>query len=193
MLFYQANWGTTQLAFRFPSSTIDPQQIEPYCFGTSIELLPKGEYTLLNISIQDEDMMDWIEPDGKGGGLLPLRDAIIQGDMRLLYIAWLKAAQHDEVLDLDNEGYPLADEDADVDLANPHEPPVPPGLQALTASLQHGMAVFGIDADLVEAAAEASASATAHADQFARWVPLLPEAERNAFLAHGQHQNSKWR
>jgi hypothetical protein len=182
MLFYQANWGTTQLAFRFPSSTIDPQQIEPYCIGMSIELLPKGEYTILNISITDEDMMDWIEPDGKGGGLLPLRDAIIQGDLRLLYIAWLKAAQHDEALDLDNEGYPLSDEDADADLANPPEPPVPPGLQSLTASLQHGMAVFGIDSDLVAAAAEASASATAQADQFARWVPLLPEAERNAFL-----------
>jgi DNA primase len=102
--------------------------------------------------------------------------------MRLLYIAWLKAAQHDEALDLDDEGYPLSDEDADVDLANPHEPPVPPGLQSLTASLQHYMAVFGIDADLVAAAAEASASATAHADQFAQWVSLLPEAERNAFL-----------
>jgi hypothetical protein len=182
MLFYQANWGTTQLAFRFPSSTIDPQQIEPYCIGTSIELLPKGEYTILNISITDEDMMDWIEPDGKGGGLLPLRDAIIQGDMRLLYIAWLKAAQHDEVLDLDDDGYPLSDEDADVDLANPLEPPVPPVLQALTASLQHCMAVFGIDADLVAAAAEASTSTTEQADHFAQWVPLLPEAERNAFL-----------
>jgi hypothetical protein len=180
MLFYQANWGTTQLAFRFPSSTIDPQQIEPYCIGMSIELLPKGEYTLLNISIQDEDMMGWIEPDGKGGGLLPLRDAIIQGDMRLLYIVWLKAAQHDEALDLDDGSYPLLDEDAD--LENPHEPPVPTGLQTLTASLQHGMAVFGIDADLVAAAAEASTSTTEQADHFAQWVPLLPEAERNAFL-----------
>jgi hypothetical protein len=44
------------------------------------------------------------------------------------------------------------------------------------------MAVFGIDSDLVAAAAEASASATAQADQFAQWVPLLPESERNAFL-----------
>jgi hypothetical protein len=132
--------------------------------------------------ITDEDMMDWIEPDGKGGGLLPLRDAIIQGNLRLLYIAWLKAAQHDEVLDLDDGSYPLSDEDADVDLANPPEPPVPPGLHALTASLQHCMAVFGIDNDLVAAAAEASASTTAQADHFARWVPLLPEVERNAFL-----------
>jgi hypothetical protein len=40
MLFYQANWGTTQLAFRFPSSTIDPQQIEPYCTVIALTYSP---------------------------------------------------------------------------------------------------------------------------------------------------------
>lgn len=52
------------------------KRIQPYCIGTSIELLPKDAYTILNISITDEDMMDWIEPDAKPARLLPLRDAI---------------------------------------------------------------------------------------------------------------------
>ncbi len=181
-LFYQANWGTTQLAFRFPASAIDPQRIEPYCIGESIDIVTQGDYTILNIAITDEDMMGWIEPEGALTPLLPLRDALLQGDLRLLYIAWLKAAQHDESLDLDDAGYPLLEEDAGVDMYNPPEPPVPPNLQTLSAPLQYFIEIFSIDPDLVACAAEASPAHAAPSDQFDRWVPLLPEAERLAFL-----------
>jgi len=181
-LFYQANWGTTQLAFRFPASAIDLHRIEPYCIGESIDIVTQGDYTILNIAITDEEMMGRIEPEGALTPLLPLRDALLQGDLRLLYIAWLKAAQHDESLDLDDAGYPLLEADADLDMHNPPEPPVPPNLQTLSAPLQYFIEIFTIDPDLVACAAEASPAHAAPSDQFDRWVPLLPDAERQTFL-----------
>ncbi|MBK9053924.1 MAG: hypothetical protein IPL78_24335 [Chloroflexi bacterium] len=35
-MFYIANWGTTQLMFRFPQELVDVRQIEPYCVEDSI-------------------------------------------------------------------------------------------------------------------------------------------------------------
>jgi hypothetical protein len=176
-MFYQANWGTTQLAFRFPATVVDRQNFEPYCIGTSIEVFDKGEYVILNINITDEDNMpDWIEPEGSLDGLLPLREELLHGDMRVLYIAWLKAAQNDEY-DLMNE-----DEDEEFDVENPPEPPVPPGLHTLSPSLHNFIEVFTISPDLVAFAAEASSDRITTTDDFAAWVPLLPQEERDAFL-----------
>jgi hypothetical protein len=183
VLFYQSAWGTTQLALRFPAGTIDTQQIEPYCIGNSIDVFTEGDYTILNITITDDAMAGWIEPEGIASGLLPLREAIIHGDMRVLYLAWLKAAQHDEYLTIDDSAIPLLEEDADVDMHNPPEPPVPPNLGTLSPALQHFVDAFRIDSNLVAFAAQASTSQPPPPpDDVEQWVPLLPEAERNAFL-----------
>jgi hypothetical protein len=59
---------------------------------------------------------------------------------------------------------------------------VPPGLGQLTAPLRAFMEFFDIDQDLVGAAAAASPPLKATSEPIERWVSLLPEAERNAFL-----------
>lgn len=184
-LFYQANWGTTQLAFRFPATVVDRQNFEPYGIGTSVDVFQEGAYVILNISITDEDNMPgWIEPEGTLDGLLPLREEIMHGDLRGLYIAWLKAVQHDEYILMGDDEHGLMDEDKDeeLDVENPPEPPVPPGLHNLSPSLHNFIDVFAISPDLVAVAAEASEDRTTTADDFAAWVPLLPQEERNAFL-----------
>jgi hypothetical protein len=62
------------------------------------------------------------------------------------------------------------------------EPPVPPGLGQLSAPLQAFVEFFDIDQDLVGAAATASPALKATDEPIERWVPLLPEAERNSLL-----------
>ena len=62
------------------------------------------------------------------------------------------------------------------------EPPVPAGLGQLSAPLQAFAELFEIDEDLIAAAAEASPPLDQDVDQIEQWVPMLPEAERNAFL-----------
>lgn len=188
VLFYQANWGTTQLAFRFPTGAIDRQQVEPYCIEDEIEIFDEGDYIILNINIHDENMGGWIEPEGQLHGILPLRDALMQGDMRMLYIAWLKARQYytynvlDEFDDdMDEDDREAFYEDAQ-DVSDDVEPSVPPNLKNLSRSLHQFMDVFSVSQDMVAFAAEASDEQSAMADDFARWVLLLSDAERNDFL-----------
>ena len=180
VMLYIANWGTKQLAFRFPKAAIDIEALQPYYYGVEeIELTMAGDYVILNITFQEEEGFDWIEGEGELAGLAPLRDDILRGDLRALYLIWLAAAgrgggEADEWGDVDDGG--------DTDGDDPIEPPVPPGLGQLTAPLRALMEFFDIDQDLVGAAALASPSLKATADPIEDWIALLPEAERNALL-----------
>ena len=66
---------------------------------------------------------------------------LLEGDFRLLYLAWLKA--------MTMYGDPYADEGYDNDdtdvAAYDREPPVPPGLKKLSPPLQNFVQVFEID------------------------------------------------
>jgi hypothetical protein len=107
---YLANWGSKRLALRFPKNLLDARQIEPYLGEYCIELQPVGDVLILDISLDEEEGTDWIEGEGWLSSLSRLRDDILEGDYRALYLAWLRAAE------LQN-----ADDDEP-------EPPVPPGL-----------------------------------------------------------------
>ena len=120
-LLYLANWGSRQLAFRFPKELVDPEQLRQYNVETleypsdTITVSTGEEYAILDIQLHEEEGLGWIEGEGWLGSLVGLRDAILQGDHRVLYLAWLK-------------GLELAydvDEDA-------QEPPMPSGLGELT-------------------------------------------------------------
>src|SRR5439155_18622630 len=62
------------------------------------------------------------------------------------------------------------------------ERPVPPGLGQLSAPLRAFVEFFGSDQDRVGAAATASPALKATTEPIERWVPLLPELERNSLL-----------
>ncbi len=139
---YLANWGDQQLMFRFPKALLDPQQVRPYLVDYHIELDDYGEVYILKFSLTEEDPPDeWIDGGGKLSTLARLRDDILQGDYRVLYLAWLRATELD--YDLDEEAI---------------EPPVPPGLFELTPALGTFIDFFEIDSRLVKAAAHASPS-----------------------------------
>ncbi len=178
VLFYIANWGTKQLAFRFPKAAIDQAALQPYLYGVEeIELTTAGEYVILNIAFQEEEGRGWIEGERMMAGLAPLRDDILRGDMRALYLAWLASAGYGGASSGEWDDDEERDEEGD-----PVEPPVPPGLGELTAPLRTFIELFAIDQDLVEAAAQASPPLKATKEPIEQWVPLLPEAERHAFL-----------
>ena len=77
--------------------------------------------------------------------LILLRDELMRGDLRPLYLGWLAAgdALHDDVL----------------------EPEVPAGLTDLSPAQQALVEFLEIDLDLLEAASMASAAATALQDE----------------------------
>ena len=84
---------------------------------------------------------DWDDGSGWLAALAPLRAEVLAGDLRLFYLLWLTAVQ------------------AEVFEAGRPEPM--PGIGPMSASLEAFAEFFGIDSDLVQAAAERSAGAMA--------------------------------
>jgi hypothetical protein len=84
----------------------------------------------------------------------------------MLYLAWLIAIQVDS-----------ADDDEDL-----IEPPVPPNLGNLSCALGSFVDLFGLDEDLIGAAAESSPIEEEESEPIETWVAALPETERNDFL-----------
>jgi hypothetical protein len=145
-MLYMANWGSCQLMFRFPQNMIDLEQVKAYCVPAIIDefisFTKKGDYVVLNIEWHEEEAeWGWIEGEGWLPRLMGLRDDILRGDYRLLYLAWLKAMTLDEEI-----------------LDEVEEPPVPPGLRQFSPGLRTFVELFELDEHLVAAAAEASGS-----------------------------------
>jgi len=139
---YDSNFGMRRLMFRLPKNLVDIELFQPYLLDDCIMLEEQGKYFVLEIQINDDsDFFEWIESNGILGQLTPLREQLLQGDTRILYLAWLKAISMD-----DPEG------------AEP-EPPVPAGLKKLNAGLQAFADFFEIDPHLISAAAGSSKKA----------------------------------
>ena len=116
------------------------------------------------------------------GRLTPLRDELLRGDMRSLYLGWLAGVSAGEVDD------------------GTTEPPPPPGLSRLSAA-QHSLAEFlEVDQDLLSAAGLSDQQAVkpdSKSDaKLDAWIAELPAAEKAAMLKlllTGQAQQSEHR
>ena len=83
--------------FRLPKNLVDVSSFQPYLFEDQIMLEAHGKYFVLEIQINEEsDFFEWIESESVLGQLTPLREQLLQGDMRMLYLAWLKVISMDE-------------------------------------------------------------------------------------------------
>ncbi len=166
-MLYLANWGTKRLAFRLPRSVVDSEMIVPYCVESMISARVTEAYILLDIRFEDEEWGDWIEGEGWLSSLALLRQDILRGDFRALYLAWLKA------ISLEPE---FEDDD-------PLEPPVPAGLLELSRPLKKFVELFEVDEDFIDAASDLSPrSESASEPDFEKLIALLSETERRDFL-----------
>jgi hypothetical protein len=179
--FYLANWGSLRLMFRFPKGLLDEAEILTYCINEFISFETIGKYQVLDLYFSPDDGGDWMEEEEATlSHFIRLRADLLEGDFRLLYLAWLKA--------MTMYGDPYADEEyEDDDSDSPaydREPPVPPGLKKLSPPLQNFVQVFEIDPFLVQAAAEASPDLKkALSIDYRELIGRLPRAECDDFLA----------
>ncbi len=166
---YLANWGSKHLAFRFPADLLDPRSFSRYIVEPYIELETIGEYLILSLELDEEEPSeDWIESQGQLAALASLRNDILRGDYRTLYLAWLRAVEL-------YTGIEIAEDEP--------EPPVPPGLNQLNAGLQAFVDLFDIDAHLISAAAQASDETQREPNiDLQAAIGRLPRAECDAFL-----------
>ena len=111
---------------------------------------------------------EWEDDDGWLSSLIPLRSDILAGNLCSLYLGWLLCIDNGEV-----------DESA-------IEPPVPPGLQNLSASLKGLIEFLRIDDDLVTVAAECSPAdeklLTPSENELKSWIRSLKASDKDTFL-----------
>lgn len=166
---YSANWYQCKLMLRLPKTLLDPAQLAVFdgndnaseCFS-SVDV---GSAWVLEWAFFDDERSVYLDRFDMGDGpgwlseLLPLREEILRGDQRALYLGWLLRASRDE---LDDEA---------------SEPPVPPGLRTLSPAQQALLRFVEFDRDWLAVAAQASANLEAVAvDETplqARWLDSL--------------------
>jgi hypothetical protein len=152
--------------FRIPGALIDIQRTKLYCISKNIALrqTPNKQHVIVDLECNDEEQAEWTEGEGWLDALMALREELIQGDFRVLYLAWLKAAE-------------VAVEMEDI-AEDTLEPPVPAGLGQLSPALETFARFFDIDAALLAVAAQQSEKRRQESSQLEPWIAKLPATER---------------
>ncbi|MGB0847696.1 MAG: hypothetical protein ACPGSM_13275 [Thiolinea sp.] len=170
MMLYVTNWDTRRLLFRLPASLFDVSQCQDFFISEEVDHYRSGTQIILDLHFSKE------EGDGEsieGGewmdGLLPLRDELLRGDFRVLYLAWFKAAEK-----------ALCNDEIDEDSP---EPTIPAGLAELSPAQQRFAELLEIDLIDIQALAVNSpplSQQTAFKPE--EWLPMLSEQEKADYL-----------
>jgi len=162
---YTANWGTNILKLRVPSTRLSPESVRAYCAGNALTARQKLGKTIITLT-SDDETGDWEGNHHTLASMISIRNDLLRGDTRALYLGWLAAVQNDEV-----------DESA-------MEPPVPAGLGRLDASLHALVDFLRIDNSLLRAAASESPPLAPPPKRraLAAWIKALPTTEKDSVL-----------
>lgn len=174
MMLYIANFGSRQMIFKIPLGFIELKDLKPYCVEDHIEVYKKKDSLILNICLHQEDGEDcgWIEGEGLLSSMASLRNDIMMGDFRVLYLAFLKAK------DLEGEF-----DDEEVDATKIKGPAIPPNLKKLSPALEAFIELFDVYEELYIDAKRLSENKTSNVKlDIEKLIPMLTEEEKNSFL-----------
>jgi hypothetical protein len=154
---YVANWGTREFHLRLPQELADLKHLKSILPGNAARVRSASQFVIVSFESEVESDDDWDDGTGWMGSLISLRSDLLRGDLRCLYLGWLKCAQDEEFSG---------------------------GLRELSAPLESLIEFLGIDADLVEVAASASAPLQAGPSrkELAAWVRGLAANEKDDLL-----------
>jgi len=171
---YWANWGSPQMAFRFPHGILPVDLIDGYDLDDFVTFTRYRDFDILDIEFGEMEAPDeWI--DYELGSLIALRDELMEGDLRALYIVWLAGQQMIEGYNEEED-----DEEEDYEIS---VPPVPPVFGTLTAAQQVLAELLRVPHELLVATAQHSkAVVSSTGDDFTGWVNLLPPDRQNDYL-----------
>lgn len=170
--FYSSS-NFKRLTFKLPNGVLPLAVLKSFLGDDRFSADERKSGLHLSWGFEDEGA-GWIEDENEASEfeyLLPIRATLASGDLRPLYVAWLAGiAQYED---------------------ERPEPPLPPGLGAEDDSSRALAEWLGVSADLLAAAAEASAAPPAKVrerDALA-WLATFPVADRDralvAFLGVG--------
>jgi hypothetical protein len=164
---YIANWGSRRLMIRLPKRLVDRPLLDAFLGEVDCAALwISGENLIVDIGRDEVEFEDWDDGSGWLAALAPLRAEVLAGDLRLFYLLWLTAVE------------------ADVFEADQLEPM--PGIGPMSATLEAFAEFFGIDSDLVLAAAERPAAAMARtmsAESVRAIISAMSASDKTAILS----------
>ncbi|MCT4645649.1 MAG: hypothetical protein N4A74_11740 [Carboxylicivirga sp.] len=169
-MFYTSNWGTCRLIFKISNDIIDSKMFN--CFDSDvIEVNEFKDFVLLDIIIEEqEETLAYYEPEGTLDTLLPLRDNLMNGDTRFLFLYWLQhnlERIHNEWAYIDPESRVLR---------------VPDGLNELTPALHCFIELFEINKDMLSVIQKYSAPLNAVGSYADLDVVNMSDQDKNDFL-----------
>ncbi len=155
---YLSNWGTRRFMVRLPKSLIDVAGIQSQLarFDDLVSTRLTDEHLIVDVSWTDEELYDeeWIDEEYWLPALAPIHADLTDGDLRVIYLIWLKALDvevlNDSLEEEDDEGV------TGVRIMQPDDLEPMAGIGPLNDQLQAFATFFRINSDLVEAAAERS-------------------------------------
>jgi hypothetical protein len=172
--FYIANWGTVRLGLAFPKGTLSVKTVQPY--------LRRGERHEDTLTFNEsdgrsflwwernvEDGWGWLEGEGIIDGLIGIREELMRGDCRALFLGWLA--------DFDPDGWQDS-RDAAVSM-----PPIPAGLDQLSPALKALIEHFPVDADALSVAAGLSQTGSSERIPITEVLEKLSASEMRSLLA----------
>src|SRR5437588_10102006 len=183
---YWANWGAPELAFRFPHGILPVDLIDGYDLDDFVTFTQHRDYDILDIQFGEMEAPDeWVNYEL--GSLIAIRDELMEGDLRALYIIWLAGQRmiegYDEEEDYDEEEQEGEEDDYEISVL-----PVPPAFDELTAAQQALSELLQLPQELLVAAARHSkAAAPSTKDDVAAWVKLLPPDRQYEYLVRLAH------
>src|SRR6266545_3420007 len=92
---YVANWGSHRFMVKIPRDLLDLEAAQVYC-GACCEMYVNPTHVILDFTAPEGDdgyYADDSEADASWmASLLPIREDLMRGDLRALYLAWLAGA-----------------------------------------------------------------------------------------------------
>ena len=167
---YIANWMTATFMVRLPIEALSKEIAEAMAKPFILDFDTTKTHWIITWSLEESENYDRFDiEDGHGwmAQLAPIRDELLRGDIRSLYIGWLPAVAMKMVDDEEME--PLAVS----------------GLGALTAAQQSLAQFLDVDKDLLAGAGMDSPALPDEeplSQEMDKWIDDLPENEVTAIL-----------
>jgi hypothetical protein len=171
--FYIANWGTVRLGLAFPEGSLSLETVQPYLRGgeryeDSLTLQDIGERCIVWWERNEEGGWGWTEGAGVMDQLIGVREELMSGDYRALFLGWLADFNPDEWSNAKDNAVVL--------------PPIPVGLDGLSPAQAALIEHFPVNRDALSVAASLSQASTPERIPVANVVQRLSVSEMRALL-----------
>lgn len=167
---YMANWRTATFMLRLPIEALAKETAEAFMFEYIMECEATKTHWIITWYLEESENYDRFNLDDGSGWmarLAPVRDELLRGDIRSLYIGWLRAVAYGIIEDDEMEPLPVS------------------GLGSWTSAQQSLAEFLEVDTDLLAGAGigrPAAQDGEILPEEMKKWIDALPRDEVTTIL-----------